>query len=522
MLLCLILLTAFCLRIVELSSNPAGFFRDEADKGYTSYSLFNTGKDQSGKILPFFVLSLKVTTSALYQYLDIPFIWIFGLNEFAVRLPACLTGTLSVLAAYLLARHWWGRKWALWAALFVCLSPWSLLLSRWANQSILLTFWIPIGIYFYIRDHHHFSYKNLILSAIFFLLALYTYAPARLVIPVIIVLLIVLRFLNTEHSQRILCLRWIGLFVILMAVGSIPMAQHIFFEPSQSTSRLSNITIFDGQPWYYALQEWCWNYLLHLSPNFLFASGDQNVRHNTAVFGQVHWFLLPLMVAGLIKTIIRRRYADQILLAWFLVFPIAAACTRESIPHALRSVFAVPVIQLLSVQGMMTFSQWFMIFHQRGLEKNVQILKRGWLAALLLLPTIHLYDLYFRYPIYSALDWEYGYKEAVNWWDDHKEQADQTLVSGIAEYPYIFFLFYQEYPPELWMNDKNIPNVTFVPTGQPISSYLPNRSQRSWLLVRPHELPNLMPTKTISAPNGDVVWKWVAWGPPIDSSGGNE
>ncbi len=521
-LLGIILLFALYLRMANLSSNPAGFFRDEADKGYTSYCLIQTGQDQTGEPWPLFVRSLKVTTSSLYQYLDIPFIQAFGLNEFAVRLPACLAGTLSVLATFLIARRWWSNGWALWAALFVCLSPWSLLLSRWANQSILLTLWIPLGVFFMIRDENRFSYKNAMLSCVFFLLALYTYAPARLVTPVLVGILMVLRLLNAQHENRGPCLRWLAVFGLLFIIGSMPFARHIFFETAESTARLSRITIFDGQPWYSAFLEWCGNYLLHLSPNFLFSSGDQNWRHNTAVFGQAHWYLLPLLVAGVIKALLRRNYADQILLAWFLVFPIAAACTRESIPHALRSVFAVPVIQLLSVRGMIAVTEWSAAFHRAGKEKLLTILKIGWIAALILFPTIHVYDLFFRYPLYSARHWEYGYKEAVEWWKTHRYQADRTVVTGLVEYPYIFFLFYQPYPPEEWIREKSIHNVTFVPTGQPVSSHLPNRSVRSWLLVLPVELPNMMPEKTVSTPAGDVVWKWVAWGPPIDSSDGSE
>ena len=109
LLLICILLAGCGLRFYQLAENPSGFFRDEADKGYTSYSLWQTGNDQTGKPFPFYVRSLQVTTSSLYQYLDIPFVASLGLNEFAVRLPSCAAGFACVLITFILARLWWGQ-----------------------------------------------------------------------------------------------------------------------------------------------------------------------------------------------------------------------------------------------------------------------------------------------------------------------------------------------------------------------------------------------------------------------------
>lgn len=516
LLISLLILSLF-LRTVQLDTNPAGFFRDEADKGYTSFCLIQTGQDQTGKPYPLFVRSLQVTTSALYQYVDIPFILLFGLNEFAVRLPAAIAGTLSVLAVYLIARAWWNPSAALWAGLFVCLSPWSLLLSRWANQSILLTVSIPFAVYFFSRMKNQ-VYPNLlhtIFSSSCFLVALYTYAPARLFVPVFAGLAWIASLVfvyQQRNSWKPFMFSAIA-FWCVFAIGSVPLAYHLMYESAESGARFSNITIMRGQPLIEITQEWLHNYFLHLSPGFLFVYGDENLRHNTAVFGQLQWYLLPLLLLGFYRSIRIRRHVDCILLVWFLCFPIAAAMTSESIPHALRSVFAVPVAQLIAAYGMMEFYDLSNTYTKMISHKLRNALMVIWVSSVILLSGIYLYDLFVRYPVYSSPHWEYGYKQAISWLQENRKPGERVVVSGIAEYPQWFFLFYDQVDPAYWIEHHSIEGITFVPTGHDITPYYEQSPEaKTYYLLRPFELQNLGSAKSILAPQEpgtlpNPVWK---------------
>src|SRR5690348_12129027 len=95
-----IFLLGVFLRFYDLGSIPAGFFRDEAAKGYNAYCLLETGKDVDGNSWPMFTRELTTFNTAVYSYLTIPFIAIFGLNEFAVRFPAALFASLTILTTY--------------------------------------------------------------------------------------------------------------------------------------------------------------------------------------------------------------------------------------------------------------------------------------------------------------------------------------------------------------------------------------------------------------------------------------
>ena len=508
-----LLTIALALRLYALGDNPAGFFRDEADKGYTTYSLLQTGCDQTGAFLPLFVRSLNVTTSAVYQYLDLPFVAAMGLSETAVRLPAALAGSLSVLAALLVGRAWWGPAAGLWAGWFVCLSPWSLLLSRWANQSILLTVFVPLGFFFFTKAKAADlpSRRQAVCSALAFLVALYSYEPARLVVPLLVALLPMV-YLDPTRMRRFgparVAVIW-GIFWGIFAVGALPMLYHMVAQPEESSARFSSITIFRGQPLIVLFREWAANYGLHLSPGFLFVHGDQNLRHHTAVFGQLHWPLAPLLVLGLFRAIRCHGPIDRVLLVWFFTFPVAAACTWESIPHALRSIFAVPVAHLLAVNGILEFRALRERFYALIEPRLWAFLIRTWLAAMVFFPALFLYDLFVRYPVYSAFAWEYGYRDAVGWWRDHRARADRTVVSGIAEYPYVFFLFYGEVPPEEWIATHAIKDVDFISTGQAADAYYHRDGERDLYLLRLDELPFFQPEKVIRLPSGEPVWKWV-------------
>ena len=100
-----IILLALVLRVVGIASFPVGFTQDEAAIGYDAYSLLLTGRDQWGESWPLILRSFGDFKMPLYSYLAIPSIAIFGLNEFATRLPNAIIGTLAVLATYLMSKQ---------------------------------------------------------------------------------------------------------------------------------------------------------------------------------------------------------------------------------------------------------------------------------------------------------------------------------------------------------------------------------------------------------------------------------
>ena len=94
--LILILLLAALLRLYRLGYNPPSLHWDETAIGYNAFSIFKTGRDEYGNLLPLIFKSFGDFKPGLYIYLVVPSVALFGLNELAVRLPSAVIGILTV------------------------------------------------------------------------------------------------------------------------------------------------------------------------------------------------------------------------------------------------------------------------------------------------------------------------------------------------------------------------------------------------------------------------------------------
>src|SRR3989338_5523974 len=85
------------LRIPNLQKYPPSLYSDEANQGYNAFLLLKTLRDEHGNFLPLSLRSFGDWKPPLQTYLMLPSIAIFGLNEFSVRIPNAILGTLTPL-----------------------------------------------------------------------------------------------------------------------------------------------------------------------------------------------------------------------------------------------------------------------------------------------------------------------------------------------------------------------------------------------------------------------------------------
>src|SRR3972149_12287090 len=179
----ILLLSAF-LRFCQLGAVPSGFVNDEAAFGYNGYSLQKTGRDDFGETLPVIFHSFGEGKLPGYIYLTIPSILIFGLNEFAVRFPSALLGTLTVWLVYeLVKKTKQDSSWPLLSALVLATLPWHIHFSRAAFEANVALFFITLGTWLWFGKK-----QSLGLAA--FIAAVFTYNAARLFTPLWLVWLI--------------------------------------------------------------------------------------------------------------------------------------------------------------------------------------------------------------------------------------------------------------------------------------------------------------------------------------------
>src|SRR5260221_6964623 len=96
----IILIIRLVFRVYHLSTNPSGFFCDEAAIGYNAYTLLHTGVDEYGKSFPIFFQSFGDFKDPLQIYTTIPFIALFGLSELSTRLPSVMWGLMTIVGVY--------------------------------------------------------------------------------------------------------------------------------------------------------------------------------------------------------------------------------------------------------------------------------------------------------------------------------------------------------------------------------------------------------------------------------------
>ena len=318
------LVLAALARLYRLANIPNGFSPDEASYGYNGYSFLLTGRDRFGNAFPLFADNFGDLISTSYMWLTVPSIWLFGLDEFAVRLPAALAGIVTVFVLYKLGGAVVNRWVGLVAALLLAISPWHIQVSRYAERSQLLPLFFCLGLWLFLRWRKEGG-RKLLWSVLCFGLCFYTYASARVFAPLFIAGAALLYFRELRAAGRY-ALWPLGILVACF----LPAALH-WISPA-GMARASYLLEF-------APFDWLVNYLSYLGPDYLFFNGDPEIRHSLLNVGQLYFFELATLPMGTFFLVRRKRKEDALLGLWLALYPIPAALTDPS--HAIRSIVGV-------------------------------------------------------------------------------------------------------------------------------------------------------------------------------------
>ncbi len=444
------------LRFYRLTDVPPGFFRDEADKGYTAYSLLKTGRDLEGSVWPLQIRSLRVYTSPIYQWASIPGIAVFGLSEWTTRFPAAFVGTLTILVVFPLGCLLFGKTGGLFASLFLALSPWHILFSRWANQGILVPFLAALSISLLLdsarRKEISGPWKDLEAfgAGLVGFLAFFSYAPARLFIPLFLAVVGVLLF---QRNRRATIFALVG-----FAIPAAPFAIYLVSHWGETGARFQAISLLSGDRG--ALEKtgaFCLNYLKHLSPGFLFLHGDANLRHSVPGWGLLFPVDAVTLLAGIVVLGRRGDWRTRIpLIGFFLAF-VPASLTVEGVPHALRSIGALPWAQLICVAGLLEILRIVSPLTKSGVAGRAPVIL---IIGAIVFSSIRFNAEFFTlYPRESYPYWEYGYREAMEALRKLRKPTDEVTVTRYSEYPEAFFLFYWRVDPKEFQREQSLPGV---------------------------------------------------------------
>lgn len=410
-------------RLYKISEIPISVYWDEASIGYNAYSISKDGMDEWGDFLPLHFRAFGEFKLPVYIYSVVPFVKIFGLNAFSVRVPSVLFSLGVVFFTFFLGKKITGKDSSgLWAAFFISLSSWFFIFSRTGYEATaglmfyLLAIWVflqkPEGKYFF-------------LSILSFIISAYSYNSFRIIVPLTILILALI-----ERENIISAIKkapyWLVLSSILIFLSIWPIYRLYVYDAG--SSRFQNVGDINTGSFYK-------NYFSHFQVDFLL-SGDKNPRSQQPGFGQ---FFLPdfiLLSLGLIYIVTSKSKYRFLPLALIFIGLIPPSLTKEA-PHALRSISVVPFLSIISAQG----ASYLKSFFPKKYLVEVVIL-----VTFLLFFVNYFINFLTIYPLQSAKDWQYPYK--ILFTGSGFEDSDSVLVPDKDGQPYIFALFYLKYDPE--------------------------------------------------------------------------
>ena len=475
-LLAAVFAVATLLRVVGITSYPVGFTQDEAGLGYESYSLLMTGKDQWGKSWPLILRSFGDFKLPAYSYLAIPSVYLFGLNELGVRLPAAIMGSLAVLATFLMVLALGKRKdLALLSALFLATSPWHISLSRGAFEANLSSLFLPLAIWSFIKGVD--KPKWMLLSVLFFGINLFTYHSARYVSPLIF-LALTLNFRKEIREQlgtgsiktlikkfklaTVAALLIIGLVSQSMFAGAAKRGLDItIFNPTDHWKQLADTRyeailsgvsenlarLYYNKP-LYIFKTFTNNYLSYFSPSFLFVQGVSEWGYGmVSGRGVLYLFEIVLILVSLVSYFKNHGFNKmKFILIWILVAPLPAALTKGSGMSGTRAAVMMPAIEVISAWGAIYMFERIKAKYPAYISKVFVGLLLG---ILLLSLTAFLESYRYHAPSYASKSMQSPMRAIIAQVSDLEVGYEEVVLSRTLSVPNIWVQFYEKVDPRV-------------------------------------------------------------------------
>lgn len=471
---------AIYLRFYRLADLTSPYW-EEVALGYDSYSLLETGKDHHRNVWPIAAIeSFGDYKASFYFYATIPFIKIFGLNVFSVRLASALSGLTIVFGTAFLAINLIElvtsqktpikeKKLLFLTALFLAsISPWAINFSRAAWESNLATallVWAVNLFIFYQKNTKRIYF--LPLSALFFILSSYTYHANKLISPLIAALLfafyLIDKFKNKQKIKRFELINLLATFLIaalmflpLLMTSSTPVGQQRFKETS-IFSDLKVINYSNQKKAEYGNALWAriiyHRYLLftkeilinvsdHFSFKYLFLRGDGNLRHNSQITGQLYHLDFIFLIIAIFYLIKKRKLYASFIFLYILIATLPSALTFDA-PHALRTLSAMPMLLVLIVIGVWQTAIYFQKFNKQSIFLILLLIY--YLAELTVFWQYYLNE----YPRQSANSWQDGYQELMTNLEKLNDGKKPIYISREQGRPAMYYWFFNQTDPPL-------------------------------------------------------------------------
>ena len=342
-----IIIGGFVIRVAALTEHPYPWSGDEASIGMEARRIlqgentdwFNTGWSGQPNV----------------SFLPTVFnMLIFGETIFAVKLTSVITGTLAILALYLLAREWFGWEIALIASGFLVAYPFHLQFSRIGVNNVFDSLMASLVLWLIFLAVRTRSLPTYLLAGIATGLTFYTYVGTRLVLAMGIGAFVYIIIRQKRYLKD--NLPHLSTYLTALLITLAPIATFFIMYPMLFMTRIGQEGIFlngwlgrqmeiTGQNvWQILFDQFSKTILVFFSQNAVnFLNFD---RPYLTVLGAI-FFVIGMAIA--FRHLFEQRYF--ILQAWFWSVLILGGFLTVNPPASTRLVMTIPATVLFIAIG---------------------------------------------------------------------------------------------------------------------------------------------------------------------------
>ena len=309
---------------------------------------------------------------------------LFGIHDWAYRLPSFLFALLAIYSTYQLALLYYKQEIALLSAVILASCQALFLINHDVRTDTMLMGWVACSIWQLAAFYQYNKFKNIIWAGVAIAGGMMTKGPLALMIPVFAFapqFILQRKFNNFLRWQYIPMLLIIAVLLIPMSIG---LYQQYDLHPGK---RVLNDTINSGLRFFYWTQ------------SFGRITGESTVKEKTSFFFLLQnmlWSFLPWIVFLLlgfvngVKNIIQQRFyltdkQEAITLAGFGVTYCALGSSQVQLPHYIFIAFPFAAIITANYLYTLLYTKKLTLYKSPLLIAHAIIFSLLWVILLLLI-----------------------------------------------------------------------------------------------------------------------------------------
>ncbi len=370
------LLGMFCVPLMNIDAAQYASISREILERNSFLQVFDLGKDYLDKPPMLFWLS------ALSMKL-------FGIHDWAYRLPSFLFASLAIYSTYRLALLFYKKEIAILSALVLATCQALFLINHDVRTDTMLMGWVIFSLWQLAAWYSTKSWLNFFLAFVAIAGGMMTKGPIALMVPAFA---FVPHFMLRREWKQLFRVEYI-LGLLIIAVALVPMSWGLYQQYDLHPGKLiNNVPIKSGLKFYYWTQ------------SFGRFTGENYYRENgyfTFLFENMLWSFLPWIIffliglvfdlVGLIKSRFKLTQNEEwISTGGFVVTYCILARSQAQLPHYIFIVFPLAAIITAKFLYKLTYTDQLVIWRKALTVLHVVIFTAIWaaLVALLIFPFV--------------------------------------------------------------------------------------------------------------------------------------